>query len=88
MVTWHPVAAESFVTSRARALTQDLLRTIGRHETQHVRNRPATANQRCLRQKTGDSYILNIPFLEGPKQPEGFGYEQVQVRVLLPEGAA
>jgi len=40
-----------------------------------------------LRQKTSDSYILNIPFLEGPKQPEGFGYEQVQVRVLLPEGA-
>ncbi|KAK8125210.1 Dolichyl-diphosphooligosaccharide--protein glycosyltransferase subunit 1 [Apiospora kogelbergensis] len=40
-----------------------------------------------LRHKTGDSYILGIPFLEGPKQPEGFGYEQVLVRVLLPEGA-
>lgn len=35
----------------------------------------------------GDSYALRVPFLEGPKQPEGFAYEKVQVRVILPEGA-
>ncbi|KAI1075720.1 Ribophorin I [Whalleya microplaca] len=40
-----------------------------------------------LRQKSGDNYLLNIPFIEGPKQAEGVEYQQVQVRVLLPEGA-
>jgi oligosaccharyltransferase complex subunit alpha (ribophorin I) len=35
----------------------------------------------------GDGYILNVPFLEGPKQAEGVEYEHVQVRVILPEGA-
>ncbi|KAK3335743.1 Ribophorin I [Cercophora scortea] len=40
-----------------------------------------------LRKLSGDSYILNVPFLEGPKQPEGVEYEEVQVRVILPEGA-
>ncbi|KAI0889673.1 Ribophorin I [Annulohypoxylon maeteangense] len=41
-----------------------------------------------LRKKSGDSYLLNVPFIEGPKQPEGTAYEQIQVRVLLPEGAS
>lgn len=36
---------------------------------------------------SGDGYVLNVPFLEGPKQPEGIQYETVQVRVILPEGA-
>ncbi|KAI0837744.1 Ribophorin I [Hypoxylon sp. FL0890] len=40
-----------------------------------------------LRKKSGDSYLLNVPFIEGPKQPEGVAFEQIQVRVLLPEGA-
>lgn len=40
-----------------------------------------------LRKLSGDSYVLNVPFLEGPKQPEGVEYGQVQVRVILPEGA-
>ncbi|KAJ2900501.1 uncharacterized protein MKZ38_002406 [Zalerion maritima] len=40
-----------------------------------------------LRKATGDGYVLNIPFLEGPKQAEGIEYESIQVRVLLPEGA-
>lgn len=35
----------------------------------------------------GDSYVLKVPFLEGPKQSEGIAYENVQVRVILPEGA-
>ncbi|KAF2746997.1 Ribophorin I [Sporormia fimetaria CBS 119925] len=36
---------------------------------------------------TGDSYILRVPFLEGPRQPEGIEYARVQLRVILPEGA-
>ncbi|TPX16440.1 uncharacterized protein E0L32_003734 [Thyridium curvatum] len=40
-----------------------------------------------LRRVSGNSYVLNIPFLEGPKQNEGIEYEQVRVQVLLPEGA-
>ncbi len=35
----------------------------------------------------GDSYVLNVPFLEGPKQAEGVAYEDVELRVILPEGA-
>jgi oligosaccharyltransferase complex subunit alpha (ribophorin I) len=35
----------------------------------------------------GEGYILNVPFLEGPAQPEGITYEKVEVRVILPEGA-
>jgi oligosaccharyltransferase complex subunit alpha (ribophorin I) len=37
--------------------------------------------------KKGDSYVLSVPFLEGPRMPEGVQYEHVQVRVILPEGA-
>lgn len=36
---------------------------------------------------SGDSYVLNVPFLEGPKQAEGIEYEHVELRVILPEGA-
>ncbi|KAF9882684.1 dolichyl-diphosphooligosaccharide--protein glycosyltransferase subunit 1 [Aspergillus nanangensis] len=34
-----------------------------------------------------DSYVLKVPFIEGPKVPEGIQYEHVVVRVILPEGA-
>ncbi|KAI6877285.1 oligosaccharyltransferase alpha subunit, partial [Hortaea werneckii] len=34
-----------------------------------------------------DSYILNVPFFEGPKQAEGVEYERVVTRIILPEGA-
>lgn len=34
-----------------------------------------------------DSYVLKVPFLEGPKQAEGVEYERVVTRVILPEGA-
>ncbi|KAJ5101524.1 hypothetical protein NUU61_003746 [Penicillium alfredii] len=34
-----------------------------------------------------NSYVLKVPFLEGPKVPEGIQYERVFVRVILPEGA-
>ena len=40
-----------------------------------------------LRAVKGDSYVLNIPFLEGPKMTEGVSYEKVTVRIVLPEGA-
>jgi oligosaccharyltransferase complex subunit alpha (ribophorin I) len=37
--------------------------------------------------KIGDSYVLKVPFVEGPKMSEGVEYEKVEVRVILPEGA-
>ena len=37
--------------------------------------------------KTGDGYVLKVPFLEGPKMGEGVSYDKVVVRVILPEGA-
>lgn len=40
-----------------------------------------------LRRATGGGYVLNVPFLAGPKQPEGIEYENTVVRVILPEGA-
>jgi len=40
-----------------------------------------------LRRTAAGGFVLNVPFLEGPRQPEGIEYEQVQVRVILPEGA-
>ncbi|KAL2161601.1 hypothetical protein VTH06DRAFT_8163 [Thermothelomyces fergusii] len=40
-----------------------------------------------LRQTAAGRFVLNVPFLEGPKQPEGVEYEQVQIRVILPEGS-
>ncbi|KAI0022987.1 Ribophorin I [Xylariomycetidae sp. FL0641] len=36
---------------------------------------------------SGERFLLNVPFIQGPKQTEGAAYEQIQVRVLLPEGA-
>lgn len=44
-------------------------------------------SQKFLRKLGGSSYVLNVPFLEGPKQGEGVEYEHVEVRVILPEGA-
>jgi oligosaccharyltransferase complex subunit alpha (ribophorin I) len=35
----------------------------------------------------GHGYVLNVPFLEGPKQSEGIEYEHIELRVILPEGA-
>lgn len=35
----------------------------------------------------GQSYVLNVAFLEGPKQAEGIEYEHIELRVILPEGA-
>ncbi|KHE89974.1 Ribophorin I [Neurospora crassa] len=40
-----------------------------------------------LRNTATGGFVLNVPFLEGPKQPEGVEYEQVVVRLILPEGA-
>ncbi|KAI9369273.1 Ribophorin I [Aspergillus egyptiacus] len=36
---------------------------------------------------SADSYVLKVPFLEGPKMVEGVQYEKAVVRVILPEGA-
>ncbi|KAJ5150872.1 uncharacterized protein N7482_010124 [Penicillium canariense] len=41
-----------------------------------------------LRKVAGtDSYVLKVPFFQGPKMAEGIQYERVVVRVILPEGA-
>jgi oligosaccharyltransferase complex subunit alpha (ribophorin I) len=40
-----------------------------------------------LRKTKQGGFVLNVPFMEGPRQPEGVEYEQVNVRILLPEGA-
>lgn len=37
--------------------------------------------------KSGDGYVLKVPFMEGPKQAEGIEYEKFVMRVILPEGA-
>ncbi|KAI1335653.1 Ribophorin I [Xylariaceae sp. FL0016] len=46
------------------------------------------ADSRRFLKSSGDQYLLNVPLVEGPKQPEGIEYEHVHVRVLLPEGAS
>jgi oligosaccharyltransferase complex subunit alpha (ribophorin I) len=43
--------------------------------------------QNFLRKTATGGYILNVPFLEGPRQAEGVEYEHVNLRILLPEGA-
>ena len=40
-----------------------------------------------LRKTASGGYVLNVPFLEGPKQAEGVEYGQVLLRIILPEGA-
>jgi oligosaccharyltransferase complex subunit alpha (ribophorin I) len=40
-----------------------------------------------LRKAGVDSYVMKVPFVEGPKVPEGVQYDKVVVRVILPEGA-
>ncbi|CZT14141.1 probable oligosaccharyltransferase alpha subunit [Ramularia collo-cygni] len=39
-------------------------------------------------EKGAESFVLKVPFLEGPKQAEGVEYEKVVTRVILPEGAS
>lgn len=34
-----------------------------------------------------NTYVLAVPFLEGPKMQEGIQYERLQIRVILPEGS-
>ncbi|KAL2109757.1 hypothetical protein VUR80DRAFT_2052 [Thermomyces stellatus] len=46
-----------------------------------------TDAERSLRRTQSGGYVLNVPFLEGPKQPEGVEYADVTVQILLPEGA-
>ncbi|KAK9413038.1 putative Dolichyl-diphosphooligosaccharide--protein glycosyltransferase subunit 1 [Seiridium unicorne] len=46
-----------------------------------------TDSKSFLKKTSGDGCLLKVPFLEGPKQAEGVEYEQIHLRVLLPEGA-
>ena len=47
------------------------------------------ANLKSFLRKLGrsNSYVLKVPFLEGPKTSEGASYEKVDLRIILPEGA-
>lgn len=47
----------------------------------------ADLSQHLRKLSTGDSYVLKVPFLEGPRSPEGIQYARVKLRVILPEGA-
>lgn len=49
-------------------------------------NNNLSAFLRSLRSPS-NTYALTVPFLEGPKMPEGIQYEHVVLRVILPEGA-
>ncbi|CAG9971398.1 unnamed protein product [Clonostachys byssicola] len=40
-----------------------------------------------VRKTATGGFVFKAPFLEGPKQAEGVEYENINVRVLLPEGA-
>lgn len=42
---------------------------------------------RKVRVGGGETHALGIPFLEGPKMPEGIQYEHFVLRIILPEGA-
>lgn len=46
-----------------------------------------TDAERSLRRTESGGYVLNVPFLEGPKQAEGIEYAEVTLQILLPEGA-
>ena len=34
-----------------------------------------------------DTFVLSVPFIEGPKMPEGVQYERLELKVILPEGS-
>ncbi|KAK4918864.1 dolichyl-diphosphooligosaccharide--protein glycosyltransferase subunit 1 [Elasticomyces elasticus] len=37
--------------------------------------------------KVGNSYVLSVPVLEGPRMQEGIQYENMQLNIILPEGS-
>ena len=37
--------------------------------------------------KLNDTFVLKVPFFEGPKMSEGVSYAKIQLRIILPEGA-
>lgn len=49
-------------------------------------NNPLSSVVRQLK-TSSDSYILSVPFLEGPRMPEGIQYERMDLRIILPEGS-
>jgi oligosaccharyltransferase complex subunit alpha (ribophorin I) len=57
------------------------------HQQQQQRGAGSAGGAAAAGGGDGNAYILRVPFLEGPRQPEGIEYETVHVRVILPEGA-
>merc|ERR1711939_581176 len=77
-----------WLTNRAAALKNQFSRV--QYQQSAYYNPPTHALKNYLRHVKGggsDSYILNVPFFEGPKQAEGVEYERVVTRIILPEGA-
>ncbi|OXV08921.1 hypothetical protein Egran_03315 [Elaphomyces granulatus] len=40
-----------------------------------------------LRKSSSETFVLKVPFLEGPQNPEGIQYEKFVLRIILPEGS-
>jgi oligosaccharyltransferase complex subunit alpha (ribophorin I) len=40
-----------------------------------------------LRKGAGEQFVLKVPFMEGPRSDAGIEYENIVIRVTLPEGA-
>ena len=50
-------------------------------------NNPLSSVLRKQKTGSGESYVLKVPFIEGPKIPEGVQYQDLEIRIILPEGA-
>ncbi|KAK2879380.1 hypothetical protein FQN49_000948 [Arthroderma sp. PD_2] len=50
-------------------------------------NNPLSSVLRKQKSGSGESYVLRVPFIDGPKMPEGVQYQEVDIRIVLPEGA-
>jgi oligosaccharyltransferase complex subunit alpha (ribophorin I) len=50
-------------------------------------NNALSSALRKLKSQSSDTYILSVPLVEGPRNPEGLQYESFTLRIILPEGA-
>ncbi|EGD95328.1 oligosaccharyl transferase subunit alpha [Trichophyton tonsurans CBS 112818] len=50
-------------------------------------NNPLSSVLRKQKTGSGESYVLKVPFIDGPKIPEGVQYQDLEIRIILPEGA-
>lgn len=43
--------------------------------------------KKYVRKTEHDNHVLKVPFMSGPKTPDGISYEKITVKIVLPEGA-